>query len=123
MRHSTAMDLTRAVISDVDTVEQNPARQRRSQPGDALHQLRLTVALNAGNPDYLPSPHLERHPVDRQVGTVIEYGQLFDRQDDLAGIRSLLLDREEDRAPYHQSLRGALSLRWPGLPRPPTCHL
>ena len=71
MRHAQVGDLAwgRLVTSSPATVI--VAGVDRPQPDDGLDELRLAVALDAGDRDDLAGANVERHALDRDVVAVV----------------------------------------------------
>ena len=55
----------RVAMRDRRAADRDVACERPPEPGDALDQLVLAVALHAGEADDLARPHVEREVVDR----------------------------------------------------------
>ena len=72
-----------------------------AQPGERVDQLRLAVAVDAGDADDLPGAHLEGDVAHGREPPLVEDGEVLDREDRRAGARRLLLDPEQDLAADH----------------------
>ena len=62
------------------------------QPDDGLDELRLAVALDAGDRDDLAGPDVERTPLTAIWKRSSRMWTSFSAQDDLAGLRRRLVD-------------------------------
>ena len=87
---------------DILPIQVDFAADERFQARQTVHELRLTVAINARKADDFARAHLQRHIFDRVVLVHMgRDGHVFYLQHDLAGLRRFLLDVEVDVAPDH----------------------
>ena len=79
-------------------------RSRRSRrPGERLDQLRLAVAVDAGDADDLARPHLERHAAHRSRARARRVrGDPRPSSSGSSGVALVLLDAKQDVASDHQ---------------------
>ena len=68
---------------------------------ERLDQLALAVALDAGDTDDLPGPHLQVEPVDGPLAPIVVDLQSGDVEHDVARVGVALLDLQHDAAPDH----------------------
>ena len=103
--HAGVEHLARGVVRDVLAVDLDSAAGRVPQAGERLDQLALAVAVDAGEPDDLPRPHLERDAAHRLEPAVVLDVQVLDAEQRLARLGRRLLDAQQHLAPDHQPAR------------------
>ena len=108
-------DLPTSWVADRDA-----ARVERPEAGDGLDELRLAVALHAGDGHDLACSNLEVEALDGHLQAVVADVQVVDPEHDLAGLCGSLRDDELDVAPDHQVREllagGGLRVGRPGDP-------
>ena len=72
------------------------------QTGDGVDQLRLAVAVDAGDAHDLTGPHLEADAAHLLEAAVVRHPQVLQLQQRLAGLRRALLDPQQHLAADHQ---------------------
>src|SRR4029077_4826209 len=74
---------------------------RLAGTGHRVDHFRLAVPVNPGDADDLPAADLERDPTNRFEPTVVEHVKVVDGEQRIAGIRSGLIDSEQDLPAHH----------------------
>ena len=96
--------------------DRHRSRVDRAQPDDRLDELRLAVALDAGDRDDLPRANVERHVLDGDVVAIVADHDVVQAEDDIARGRRALHDAELHVATDHH-VRELLAGRGLGLSR------
>ena len=111
--HAHGAALADGRMSDILSAQGNTAGHQRFQPGEAVDQLRLAVAVNPGNADDLAPPHLEGHVLHSVVLMDLGgHGHVLHIQHHISGMGGLLFHMEVHAAAHHhgrQLLRGGVS--------------
>jgi hypothetical protein len=92
-----------------------------TEAGERVDELRLPVAVDAGEPDDLARSNFERDPTHGLECAIVENGEVLDDEQSVARLRPLLLDLEQHLAADHEPGESALgrALPWDRLDRLP----
>ena len=102
MAHAGGRALADGSLGDVLAVQDDFTLAERLQAGQAIDQLRLTIAVDARDANDLPAVHGEGHILHGVVVVRLRgHGHMAHFQHGLAGGRRLLLHMEVDVAPHH----------------------
>ncbi len=88
---------------EVTPGDREAAALERAQARQRLDELRLAVAVDAGDADDLTGADLERDAAHRVELAIVEHVEILDLEQRLAGHRSGLLDAQENVATDHQA--------------------
>ena len=104
MAHTQKRTLPDGSLCNILSAELHGAAHHRLQAGNAVHQLRLAVAVDAGNADDLAGANLEGHVPNGVVLMHLgSHGQAPDIQNHIAGLGLLLLHHKLHIPAHHHA--------------------
>ncbi len=93
----------RTALRDLGVGQPHPALRRAPEAGEGLEELRLSVAVDAGDSHDLAGAHVEAHAAYRRETAVVLDREPLDLEERLARTRRLLVHLQNDLAPHHQA--------------------
>jgi hypothetical protein len=77
MTHAKRVPLSRRRFGYIFSIERQRTLTCSSQTTDRLYEFGLTIALHAGNTNYLACPNIERNVFDYQAAVWVNDAQVF----------------------------------------------
>jgi hypothetical protein len=114
VRDADVGDLARTRVGDVPSADGDLPGVQRAQADDRFDELRLPVALHAGDRDDLARANLQVKALDRHLQAVVTDEEVAQLEHHVAGLRRALGDDQLHVAPDHQ-VRQLLARRGLGV--------
>ena len=88
-------------VADIAAIHRHRAGGQRTQATDALRQLLLTIAGNAGDAHDLPAAQTQRNIIQPHRTAIAERAHAIEHQAFVARVRRILVILEQHRPPHH----------------------
>ena len=109
-------------LREISACDAKTAALDLAQARERLDQLRLAVAVDAGDADDLSGTYLERHPANGLELPLVQDVEVIDLEQGLRRCRGRLLDPQEHVAPDHQPRQPLLGRTGRAAASRSSCH-